>query len=117
MNLKNHLIIFDNGLDLSGIQLIIQDEPFLVIGDGSHSSVFERGLIELDIPFELWDYGRHRIVKPSGELYKAVGMGLLMGSEKYFQMFSKSETYNMDINIEHLEQMKPYLNGIIISHR
>ncbi len=111
MNLKEHFFMFEDGIDLSGIQLIVQDEPFLFIGRGSHTYVFERGLKELDIPFEKIEHGRQRIVKPSGELYKAVGMGLSMAGKDWFTLSQSSSTYWLSVNLGHLERMKPYLDG------
>lgn len=111
MNLKEHLIIFDEGSDLSGIQLIVEDEPVLVIGKGSHAKVFARGLRELGISFEVRHTKKEDVVLTSGELYRAVGMGISKVGEDWFTLCCGSLGYCMQVNKEHLEQLRPYFGN------
>ena len=109
MKIKNHVILLEQGSGLCGIQLMVEDEPVLVVGRGGHSETLRRGLEHLGIPYEWMATDDEPIVAPIGKNYQAVGMGMCITIGGWISIRGGSDTYMMEKNEKHLQQLKPYL--------
>ncbi|MBU0930358.1 MAG: hypothetical protein KJ623_04790 [Nanoarchaeota archaeon] len=113
--MKNRLLIIDNIEErtLKFVQLNVDSEPLIAIGFGLHGEVLDKVLDHLKIPFEkktLMDGKDH--AAPKGNFYKVTGMGnaFISGDELTLHNIP-SIGYGLGLDIEHLEYIKPCLNG------
>lgn len=94
------------------IQLFIEDEPHVVIGDclDYHGIILKRFLDENNIPYETRsdEWTSKEIPLVSGDNYKAVGMGNgnIWPKQKKAIFEQKSMSYGLLINKAHLDKIR-----------
>ncbi len=95
-----------------GIQLYIENEPFLVMGSGYHGEILDGILDEMKISYSkknLPDGSSHAELE--GKKYKVVGMlkGVIIDKEIKIAKYDVSAHYGIGPNKKHLKEIEPYL--------
>lgn len=114
---KTKLIEFDkkhltNGMKF--IQLYFNDKPYIRAEKMGHQNLLSTVLKDFGINYELMDIEGDRIPSHTGENYKVVGAGKILGMEESINFFGQSADYSNSIfesfkvlgtNREHLEEV------------
>ena len=105
-----HLIVLDGqGHDMSAVQLMVGEEPVLVIGKSAVGHVLERGLQHLGLEYEMRG-ALTKFPKLHGDDYRVVGAGIAYLEDRTIKLFAGCrELNNMSVDRDHKERMESHL--------
>ncbi len=101
------------------VQLYIDDNAILRHGEitrDSHANILRQALDEYQIPYETQESSLSSeprdVPQLTGDRYRVVGAGAIMVRTKSIILTSNSSQYLIGPNQQHLDDLKPHLDGI-----